>query len=463
MLGQVGLADAPRIMNNYPHQLSGGMRQRVLIAMALACRPRVLIADEPTTALDVTTQAQVLEQLTTLGRSTGTAILLITHDLGVVAQCCDRALVMNGGKIVEDAAIAPLFAAPAHAYTANLLAAVPRLGSSIDRDIPEKTEDPALLSIRNLLVRYPGINDRAAELTAVNEVSFDIQAGSIFGLVGESGSGKTSLAQSVAQLIKPSGGQILFHGKDLATMENSERRLARKNIQIVFQDPLASLSPRRSILQSLLEPLNHFAIGEPAQRYSRALCSLESVDLDRELLSRYPHELSGGQRQRVALARALVSEPELIIADEAVSSLDVSVQARILKLCLQLRDRTGVSFLFVSHDLAVIQQLADVVGVMYLGQILEIAPVAELFQQPAHPYTRALIQAVPAPDPGIAKPVILRGEPPSPLTQPPGCVFHTRCPEVMEQCSSLRPDEKNIIDPQISSKSHLVRCHLCKS
>ena len=322
---------------------------------------------------------------------------------------------------------------------------------------------PPLLSIRDLLVHYPATASGKRKLAAVNDVSFDIQAGSIFGLVGESGSGKTSLAHAIAQLVRPAAGEILFHGENLVTMKDKEKRNARKNIQLIFQDPLVSLSPRRSILQSLLEPLNHFRIGDSGQRRSRAMNALATVGLNQDIQHRYPHELSGGQRQRAALARALIAEPELIIADEAVSSLDVSVQARILELILDLREKTGAAFLFISHDLAVIQQLADVVAVMYLGKMLEIAPAGTIFREAAHPYTRALLDAVPAPDPGHDRPLVLSGEPPSPLTPPSGCVFHTRCPAVMRQCEQKPPAERQIKGPENSHSSHLVRCHLWNS
>jgi len=322
---------------------------------------------------------------------------------------------------------------------------------------------PPLLSIRDLLVHYPATASGKRKLAVVNDVSFDIQAGSIFGLVGESGSGKTSLAHAIAQLVRPAAGEILFHGENLVTMKDKEERNARKNIQLIFQDPLVSLSPRRSILQSLLEPLNHFRIGDSGQRRSRAMNALATVGLNQDIQHRYPHELSGGQRQRAALARALIAEPELIIADEAVSSLDVSVQARILELILDLREKTGAAFLFISHDLAVIQQLADVVAVMYLGKMLEIAPAGTIFREAAHPYTRALLDAVPAPDPGQDRPLVLSGEPPSPLTPPSGCVFHTRCPAVMRQCEQKPPAERQIKGPENSHSSHLIRCHLWNS
>jgi oligopeptide/dipeptide ABC transporter ATP-binding protein len=324
-----------------------------------------------------------------------------------------------------------------------------------------RTDSP-LLSVRNLVVKYRARRARGDFLTAVNGVSFDIHAGSIFGLVGESGSGKTSLAHSIMQLLPPAAGEILFHGEDLARMNEASRQKTRRNIQLVFQDPLASLSPRRSILQSLIEPLDHFRIDAAGQRHARVCRVLETVGLEPEVLQRFPHELSGGQRQRVALARALVTEPELIIADEAVSSLDVSVQARIIELVLELRQQLGIAFLFIAHDLAVIQQLADRVGVMYLGKMIETAPVDRLFHQAAHPYTRALLEAVPVPDPAHAKPVVLQGEPPSALTPPSGCAFHTRCPRVVEQCRVLEPPEEQINETGEKRTTHNVSCHLWK-
>lgn len=322
---------------------------------------------------------------------------------------------------------------------------------------------PALLSIRDLVLRYSTAASGNQTLAAVNGVSFDIQAGGIFGLVGESGSGKSSLAHAIVQLVRPTAGEILFRGENLLEKRGKDLRDARRNIQLVFQDPMASLSPRRNILQSLIEPLDHFRIGASRQRHSMIAETLDTVGLDQDVARRYPHELSGGQRQRVALARALITQPQLIIADESVSSLDVSVQARILELILHLRETSGVAFLFISHDLAVIQQLADVVGVMYLGKLLELAPAGRLFREPAHPYTRTLLEAIPAPDPGHTKPLVLKGEPPSPLTPPAGCVFHTLCPEAMEQCGRVEPVESCLVKAQASHSGHLVKCHLWNS
>ncbi len=320
--------------------------------------------------------------------------------------------------------------------------------------------DSPLLSVRDLVVNYRVKSGRKGLLTAVNGVSFDIHAGSIFGLAGESGSGKTSLAHSIMQLVQPSAGEVLFHGENLAHMKQASRQKTRRNIQLVFQDPLASLSPRRSIAQSLIEPLDHFRIDFAGQRRARACSALETVGLEPDVLRRFPHELSSGQRQRVALARALLPEPELIIADEAVSSLDVSVQARIIELILDLRQKLGIAFLFIAHDLAVIQQLADRVGIMYLGKMIEIAPADRLFGQAAHPYTRALLEAVPIPDPAQGNPVVLQGEPPSALTPPAGCVFHTRCPQAMEQCRVLEPLDRQIYTSEVKNISHNVWCHL---
>ena len=319
-----------------------------------------------------------------------------------------------------------------------------------------------LLSVRDLVIQYRVTGGRGDFLTAVNGVSFDIHTGSIFGLVGESGSGKTSLAHSIMQLVRPTAGEVLFHGENLARMKEASLQKTRRNIQLVFQDPMASLSPRRSILQSLIEPLDHFRIDVAGQRHARACRALETVGLEPDILQRFPHELSGGQRQRVALARALVTEPELIIADEAISSLDVSVQARIIELILNMRQQLGIAFLFIAHDLAVIQQLADRVGVMYLGKMIEVAPADRLFHQAAHPYTRSLLEAVPVPDPAHGKPVVLQGEPPSALTPPTGCAFHTRCPRAVEQCRVSEPPDSQINATGVKRTTHNVRCHLWK-
>jgi len=318
----------------------------------------------------------------------------------------------------------------------------------------------SLLSVRNLVVRYLPSGPGRDSLTAVRNVSMEIQPGHIHALVGESGSGKTSLARAILQLLPAESGQILFRNRDLAAMDRRQLREARRNMQAVFQDPLASLSPRRTILQALLEPLNHFRIGSARERPERAAMALETVGLDVGLGQRYPHELSGGQRQRVSLARALVSEPELIIADEPLSSLDLPVQARIIDLIRQLRDRLGLTFLLISHDLSVVKRMADDVTVMYLGDVVESGPAQALFGNPAHPYTRCLLASIPVPDPAHAAPSVLPGEPPSALTPPGGCVFHMRCPERLECCAREVPAESEIT---AGEQGHRVRCHLWNS
>jgi oligopeptide/dipeptide ABC transporter ATP-binding protein len=318
----------------------------------------------------------------------------------------------------------------------------------------------ALLSIRNLVVEHPPVPGSRMPLKAVRGVSLDIEPASIYGLVGESGSGKSSLAHAVMQLAPPAGGQVFLQGVDLFTLDRSALRKARQEIQLVFQDSLASLSPRRTIRQTLLEPLNHFRIGTATMRMKKVMASLETVGLDPELADRFPQALSGGQRQRVAFARAMITEPGLIIADEPVSSLDAGVQSRITDLILDLRDRLGIAFLFVSHDLTVVRKLADRVGVMYLGKLVESAPSEELFSNPAHPYTQALLRAVPVADPRHPAPVALSGEPPSPLTPPAGCVFHRRCPDVYEPCSTHEPTESFVIGEEtLQTCKHRVRCH----
>ena len=318
----------------------------------------------------------------------------------------------------------------------------------------------ALLSIRNLEVKHPAVSGSHAELKAVRGVSLDLEPAGIYGLVGESGSGKSSLAHAVMRLVPPAGGQAFFQGVDLFTLDHSALRRARQQIQMVFQDSLASLSPRRTITQTLLEPLNHFGIGNASTRMEKVMASLETVGLDAAMGNRYPHALSGGQRQRVAFARAMITEPSLIIADEPVSSLDTGVQSRIIELIRDLRDRRGIAFLFISHDLTVVRKLADRVGVMYLGELVESGSGEALFSRPAHPYTQALLRAVPVADPRHPAPVALSGEPPSPLTPPAGCVFHMRCPDVFEPCSRDEPAESVLVEEDVrQSCKHRVRCH----
>ncbi|HLF32376.1 MAG TPA: ABC transporter ATP-binding protein [Xanthomonadales bacterium] len=329
------------------------------------------------------------------------------------------------------------------------------------------SDAPPLLSVRDLHVSYLARSSsslRRPRLNAVRGVSFELHEGRVFGLMGESGCGKTSLARAIVRLTPPSAGEVRFRGQDMRGMDGRGLRRARREIQYLFQDPLAALSPRRNIWQTLLEPLVLHRLGNPADRRLRIEQALATVDLQPDVLGCYPHELSGGQRQRVALARVLVAEPALVIADEPMSSLDVSVQARILALMRKVQREKGISFLFISHDLAVVQQLADEVAVMYLGELVETAPAAELFANPAHPYTRALLAAAPrSRSPGGTERLVWRGEQPSPLTPPPGCVFHTRCPLVMDRCSTLRPGENTLANTAAGEASHKVRCHIWNS
>jgi oligopeptide/dipeptide ABC transporter ATP-binding protein len=322
---------------------------------------------------------------------------------------------------------------------------------------PHITPHTSLLSVRNLVVRYPGSGSRRHGITPVRDVSLDIAAGRIQALVGESGSGKTSLARAVLRLLPVESGQMWFDGQDLAAMDSRQLRKTRRRIQAIFQDPQASLSPRRTVLQALREPLDHFRIGVTADRPDRAAAALATVGLDGKLLHRYPHELSGGERQRVSLARALVTEPDLIVADEPVSSLDVSVRSRIIELIRDLRERLGLAFLFVSHDLSVVRQLADDVAVMYLGRLVETGPAAALFARPAHPYTRGLLASIPVPDPAHPAPVVIGGDGLSALTPPAGCVFHMRCADRMGRCATDAPGDTCLPGPD---RNHFVRCHL---
>lgn len=411
-LAAVKMSDPARRMRQYPHELSGGMRQRVMIAMALALRPDVLIADEPTTALDVTVQREVLDLLRDLQETHGTAILLITHDMGVVAEMADRVVVMRQGQVVEVAEVATIFAAPAQAYTRDLLAAVPKMGTG-GQDQP-RPDTPVIADLRDIQVRYDikgGILNRVTyHVHAVAGVSFDIRQGETFALVGESGCGKSTIARALVGLV-PHLGQITVAGQNIGVLTTALRRQLSANAQIVFQDPMASLDPRMTVGEQIDEPL---AIHG---RKGRAAELIEKVGLTAAQLTNYPHEFSGGQRQRICIARALALTPKLIVADESVASLDVTVQARILDLLRSLKDEFGIAMLFISHDMAVVENIADRVGVMQLGQIVEIGSRAQVFGNPQHPYTRRLMAAVPVADPTYQRPVAasFSGDPISPV------------------------------------------------
>ncbi|MBZ4691072.1 MAG: Acetamidase/Formamidase [Cereibacter sp.] len=419
-LTSVRISQPERRLTQYPHELSGGMRQRVMIAMALALKPDVLIADEPTTALDVTVQREVLDLLRDLQRETGTAIVLITHDMGVVAEMADRVIVMNGGRMVEEGPVARIFTDPAADYTRALLAAVPRMGKGEPRETAAPVRAAPVARLLDVSVGFDihgGLLGRTTHrVHAVEHVSFEIRPGETFALVGESGCGKSTIAKALVGLV-PHAGHLEVAGRGLSGLDSASRRAICRDVQMVFQDPMAALDPRMTVGDLVAEPLLIHGIGTPAERRARAEDLFARVGLPREALDRYPHEFSGGQRQRICIARALALNPKLIICDESVSALDVSVQARVLELLSSLKREFGVAYLFISHDMAVVENIADRVAVMYLGQIVETGTREQVFGNPQHPYTRRLIDAVPVPDPAFVRQagVRLSGEIPSPI------------------------------------------------
>ncbi len=418
-LAAVRISLPERRMRQYPHELSGGMRQRVMIAMAIALRPDVLIADEPTTALDVTVQREVLDLLRDLQRELGTAIILITHDMGVVAEMADRVVVMQSGRMVEQGAVNAVFHAPQQPYTKVLLAAVPRMGTGSGPG-PDLPGGPPVASVKDLRVRFDMRGGLLGRIThhihAVEQVDLEIQRGETFALVGESGCGKSTLAKAMAGLVHFSG-RIEIGGISLAGLAHAQARAVRRDVQMIFQDPMASLDPRMRVGDLVAEPLVIHGVGDRASRRAITEALFERVGLERDQLDRYPHEFSGGQRQRICIARALALQPKLIIADESVSALDVSVQARVLDLLRALKQEFGIAYLFISHDMAVVENIADRVAVMYLGQIVEQGSRAQIFGNPQHAYTRRLIEAVPVPDPDHVRAAYprLSGEVPSPM------------------------------------------------
>jgi oligopeptide/dipeptide ABC transporter ATP-binding protein len=428
-LERVRIPEARRRLHQFPHELSGGMRQRVMIAAAMLCEPQLLLADEPTTALDVTVQAQVLDLMDELKRETGAGLVLITHDMGVIARMADRVVVMRHGDAVERGSVDEVFAAPKHEYTRMLLAAMPRLDRADRGDRPSIGPEPSplvkpILEVNDLHVTFPvqvpgGFFGKRVPLRAVDGVSFDLRAGETMGVVGESGCGKSTLARGVLRLLDPSAGAVAWLGRDIAKASRKDVQPLRQELQIVFQDPLASLDPRNTIGQSIAEPLTVFRSDVDAKgREAAAREMMARMGLDPSLVNRYPHELSGGQNQRVGIARAMILRPKLVVCDEAVSALDVSVQAQILDLLIDLQKEFGLSMLFISHDLSVVREICHRVMVLYLGRVVETATRDELFNNPRHPYTKALLSAVPEPDPAKERArerVKLVGDLPSPL------------------------------------------------
>ncbi|MCZ8394087.1 dipeptide ABC transporter ATP-binding protein [Achromobacter xylosoxidans] len=430
MLERVRIPEARAILDRYPHQLSGGMRQRVMIAMALSCKPQLLIADEPTTALDVTIQAQILQLIRQLQEEMDMGVIFITHDMGVVAEVADRVLVMYRGDKVEEGGSDDVFARPQHAYTRALLSAVPRLGAMHGTDEPApfpllKVEEAArqtepaaapvaqpstvrrdngpVLKVRDLTTSFDitgGIFGRVQKrVHAVEKVSFDLYPGETLSLVGESGCGKTTTGRSLLQLVKSKSGTIEFDGQNIGALRGSAMQTLRRHIQFIFQDPFASLDPRMTVGYSIMEPLLIHRVASGTKAEERVRWLMDKCGLVPEMIDRYPHEFSGGQRQRICIARALALNPKVVIADESVSALDVSIQAQIVNLLLDLQRELGVSFLFISHDMAVVERVSHRVAVMYLGQIVEIGPRRAIFENPQHPYTKKLMAAVPIADP----------------------------------------------------------------
>jgi ABC-type glutathione transport system ATPase component len=443
LIRRVRIPEPERRFGQYPHELSGGMRQRVVIAMALACAPRLLIADEPTTALDVTIQAQILHLVRTLSKESGMAVLFITHDMGVVAEMADRVVVMRHGKKVEEADARTLFAAPQQPYTQLLLASVPRLGSMRGFAEPRKfgfdnaaqasrpRAPTQLLEVKNLVTRFPvrkGLLQRhVANVHAVDDVSFSIGGGETLALVGESGCGKSTTGRSILRLVQATSGSVTLEGQDLLVLPQQALRQRRRDMQIIFQDPYAALDPRLTAMEQVAEPLVIHGVEKGSALTDRVVGLFRRVGLSEEQLDRYPHEFSGGQRQRLCIARALTLSPKLIVADEPVSALDVSIQAQVVNLLIELQEELGLSYLFISHDMAVVERMSHRVAVMHMGRIVEIGPRGAVFDDPRHDYTRTLLAAVPKPDPAaprraapdaglLPSPIYPVGHTPAPLT-----------------------------------------------
>ncbi len=477
LLEAVRIPEASERLDAYPHELSGGMRQRVMIAASLLLNPEILIADEPTTALDVTVQAQILDLITDLKQRFETAIILITHDLGIVAGTCDRVLVMHGGELKEHGGVRDIFYSPQHAYTRGLIAAVPRLDEARSERLaavgaagPAETSARAaaaaastLLDVDDLKVyfrvQHGGLWGERRDLKAVDGMSLVLKSGETLGVVGESGCGKSTLARAIVRLVPATAGRVCLLGQDLATLDRDAMRAARRDLQVIFQDPLASLNPRMTVGDIISEPLwTHYPKLEAREVRRRVVDVLSRVGIGGRELNRYPHEFSGGQCQRIGIARALVLEPKLIVCDEPVSALDVSIQAQIVNLLMDLQAELGLALIFIAHDLAVVRHISHRVMVMYLGTAVEIADRASLYDRPSHPYTRALISSVPIPDPDkehSRSRELLSGDLPSPISPPSGCRFRTRCRFAQARCANESPALRPL-------GATLVACHFAE-
>ena len=448
LLERVHVSDAGRRLAQYPHELSGGMRQRVMIALALAGEPQLLIADEPTTSLDVTIQAQILALFAELKRTRALSLVLITHDLAALAGVADRVAVLRHGRLIESGPVAAVLKAPREPYTRALLrdALAGELAPSAapaGRDGPQRT---AALSLSDLGVQYGtrrGWLGAPARLAALTAVSLTVGTGEALGIVGESGSGKSTLARAALRLLAASSGRVVWMGRELATLPARELRALRRDLQIIFQDPLGSLDPRMTVAEIIAEPLRvHERSLDAGARDAAVTAVLARVGLSSALAQRYPHELSGGQCQRVGIARAMVLGPRLLVCDEPVSALDAPTQQQVVALLAELRETSGLSLLFISHNLALVRRLCERVLVLYLGRMMELAPTAALFAEPRHPYSRELLAAIPVADPDIQPARLARvrvGEPPSPLSPPSGCVYRTRCAHAAAVCAERVP------------------------
>jgi oligopeptide/dipeptide ABC transporter ATP-binding protein len=460
LLEQVRMNDVPRRLRQYPHELSGGMRQRAMIAMAIACEPKLLIADEPTTALDVSVQAQILSLLRALVSERDMALAVITHDMGVIAALADDVAVMHKGRIVEQGPVARIIAAPEHEYTRALLAATPRVETPGAGASPAPPAAAKPLAVRGLEVRHRlsmGWLRASRELRAVDGVSLEVGAGEALGIVGESGCGKSTLTRALLRLGPVTGGQIVWLGRAIQDLDGEELRALRTGMQIVFQDPFASLDPTMSVADIVAEPLRALRPEWGASQRATAVNDmLASVGLGAEYANRRSRELSGGQCQRVAIARAMVLGPQLLVCDEAVSALDVSIQAQLLALFESIKRDRGTSIVFVSHNLAVVRRLCERILVMYLGRVVEEGPTEEVFRRPRHPYTRMLLESVPLLDPALGRARLMtqmaQGETPSAIDRPSGCAFRTRCPDALSTCADARPE------PEAITESHQVAC-----
>ncbi|MCY6382173.1 ABC transporter ATP-binding protein [Hoeflea prorocentri] len=402
-LDTVRIPEPARRLTQFPHELSGGLRQRVMIAMALACRPEVLIADEPSTALDVTTQAEILQLIRTLQAELGMAVLFITHDMGVVAEMADQVCVLRQGRMVEQADVHLIFEAPKAAYTRDLMAATPRLGCGSPQPLPQTEPVLAVDNLSTSFVQPGGLFGKRRETPAVRNVSLTLSRGETLGLVGESGCGKSTLARSILRLIEPTSGTVALDGTDLTSLDQNRLRPHRRNTQMIFQDPFASLNPRLMVRDLVTEPAHLHGMVQARERRDLAVNLLEKVDLEADAADRFPHQFSGGQRQRICIARALSVRPKVIVADEAVSALDVSIARRVTELLSDIQASEGVALLFISHDIAVVERLSHRIAVMYRGEIVEIGPSQSVLRAPKHRYTQHLLSAVPIPNPSFRR------------------------------------------------------------